>query len=318
VKAESLVRESPEFAAIMKEYTDGILLYQIEQDRVWNSVAVTDSALKLYFENNREKFTFPDRVDFTEMRAADDSVAHLIYSEAESGKSLEQIAEADSVRMAKPSNFQVDFASNSARLSSSIMKTLSPIVDELKTDVLLRVQLTSHPDTSARKAQNQKIASRRIDAIKAYFQKQGIAEERVLTLSQPYNSKTVTGTPKDKSRLNGQVNTSIVGRRSMIMGKLETSILPVTTDERTMKADSLQIGQTSPPFRAKNILCLVRLNGKDPARQKTFAEAGTEVSSSFQEYESKRLEQEWIDGLKKQFPVVEYKEVLKSAFAPQK
>lgn len=318
VKAESLVKESPEFAAIMKEYTDGILLYQIEQDRVWNSVSVTDSALKQYFENNRDKFTFPDRVEFTEVRASDDSVAHLMYTEVESGKSLEQIAEADSIRMAKQSNFLVDFASNSAKLTSSIMKVLSPVVDELKADVLLRVQLTTHPDTSARKAQNENIASRRVDAIKAYFKKQGIAEARVLTLSQPYNSKTLTGTSKEKKQPNGQVNTSIVGRRAAIMGKLETSILPVPTDERTLKADSLKVGETSQPFRAKNILCLVRLNGKDPAREKTFAEAGTEVSSAFQEYESKRLEQEWIDGLKKQFPVVEYKEVLKTAFAPQK
>ena len=318
VKAESLVKENPEFAAIMKEYTDGIMLYQIEQDRVWNSVAVTDTALREYFENHRDKFTFPDRVDFTEMRAADDSVAHLMYGEVESGKTLEQIAEADSVRMAKPSNFQVSFATNSSRLTASIMKALSPVIDELKADVLLRAQLTSHPDTSARKSQNQQLASRRIDAIKAYFQKQGISEERVLTLPQPYNSKTVSGSPKEKSRLNNQVAASIVGRRAMVIGKLETSILPVTTDERTMKADSLKIGETSPPFRAKNVLCLIRLNGKDPARQKTFAEAGTEVSSLFQEYESKRLEREWIEGLKQQFPVVEYKEVLKSAFASQK
>jgi hypothetical protein len=218
--------------------------------------------------------------------------------------------------MAKPSSFLVDFAPNSARLTASLVKTLSPAIDELNADVLLRVQLTTHPDTSMRKAQNENIALRRVDAIKVYFKKKGIDGERVLTLSQPYNSKTITGTSKDKNRLNGQVNASIVGRRAMIMGKLETSILPIATDERTMKADSLKIGETSPPFRAKNILCLVRLNGKDPARQKTFAEAGTEVSSLFQEYESKRLEQEWIEGLKKQFPVVEYKEVLKSAFAP--
>lgn len=318
VKAETLVKENPEFAAIMKEYTDGILLYQIEQDRVWNSVTVNDSALQQYFDHNRDKFMFPDRVDFTELRAADDSVGHLIYAEVKSGTTLEQVAAADSIRMAKPSSVQIEFGSNSSTLNASTTKTLAPVVDELKADVLLRVQLATHPDTSARKARNQTLASRRFDAIKAYLKKQGIPAVRVLNLTQPYNAKAVAGTSKEKNALSQQVNTTIIGRRAVVVGKIETATLPITTDERTLKADSLQPGETSPPFRTKNGLSLVRLNKRDPLRQKTFAEAGTEVSSSFQEYESKRLEQEWIDELRKQYPVVEYKDVLKSAFAPQK
>jgi hypothetical protein len=62
---------------------------------------------------------------------------------------------------------------------------------------------------------------------------------------------------------------------------------------------------------------IVRLNGKEPARKKTYDEAGTEVSSAFQEYESKRLEREWLDGLRKRFPVVEKKETLHYAFTPE-
>jgi hypothetical protein len=58
----------------------------------------------------------------------------------------------------------------------------------------------------------------------------------------------------------------------------------------------------------------VRLQRKEPARQKTFEEAGTELSSAFQEYESKRLENVWLDGLRQTYPIVEHKEVLKNAF----
>jgi parvulin-like peptidyl-prolyl isomerase len=123
---------------------------------------------------------------------------------------------------------------------------------------------------------------------------------------------------KDKNALNLRVGADIIGRRAIVVGKLETVLLPVTTDERTAMADSLPVGEVSAPFRSKYGISIVRLNKKDPLRQKTFDEAGTEVSSSFQEYESKRLEREWIEGLTKKYPVVSYKEVLKSAFAPQK
>jgi peptidyl-prolyl cis-trans isomerase SurA len=318
VRAETLEKESPEFRSIMKEYTDGILLYQVEQDRVWNSVVVNDSLLNRYFSNNRDKFMFPDRVDFTEMRASDDSVAQLVYAQAKSGKKLEDIAAGDSMRMAMKSNFQVEFTANSAKLSASITKALAPIVEQLKADVALRVQLSTHPDTSAKKVQNTKLAGQRMKAIKDYFKKLGIPEARVPTFSQPYNRKAMADSLKDKNALNLRVGADIIGRRAIVVGKLETALLPVTTDERTAMADSLQVGEVSEPFRSKYGISIVRLNKKDPLRQKTFDEAGTEVSSSFQEYESKRLEREWIEGLTRRYPVVPYKEVLKGAFAPQK
>jgi peptidyl-prolyl cis-trans isomerase SurA len=317
VKAETLEEESPEFRSIMKEYTDGILLYQIEQDRVWNSVVVNDSLLKHYFSDNRDKFMFPDRVDFTELRASDDSVAQLVYTQTKRGKKLEDIAAEDSARMAMKSNFQVNFAANSAKLSATTTKALAPVLKQLKADAALRAQLTTHPDTSAKKAQNTKLAGQRIKTIKDYFKKQGIPEARVPTFSQPYNRKAMADSLKDKNALNLRVTVDIIGRRAIVAGRLEIAILPVTTDERAAMADSLQVSQISAPFRSKYGISIVRLNKKDPLRQKTFDEAGTEVSSSFQEYESKRLEREWIDGLTKKYPVVSYKEVLKSAFAPQ-
>jgi peptidyl-prolyl cis-trans isomerase SurA len=318
VRAETLEKESPEFRSIMKEYTDGILLYQVEQDRVWNSVVVNDSLLNRHFSNNRDKFMFPDRVDFTEIRASDDSVAQLVYGQAKSGKKLEDIAAGDSMRMAMKSNFRVEFTANSTKLSASITKALAPVIEQLKADVALRVQLSSHPDTSAKKVQNTKLAEQRIKAIKDYFKKRGILEARILTFSQPYNRKAMADSLKDKNALNLRVGADIIGRRAMVVGKLETALLPVTTDERTAMADSLEVGEVSAPFRSKYGISIVRLNKKDPLRQKTFDEAGTEVSSSFQEYESKRLEREWIDGLTRKYPVVLYKEVLRSAFAPQK
>jgi peptidyl-prolyl cis-trans isomerase SurA len=316
VKAETLEKTNPEFGAIMKEYLDGILLYQIEQDRVWNGVVVTDSALKVYFNNNRDKFMYPDRVDFTELRAANDSVARLMYTQVQAGRTLEQIADDDSVRMALKTNFQIMFPANSAQLTPSTVRALAPVVYQLKADAALRVQLASHPDTSTRKARNEKLASQRTDAIKAYFKKQGIGEDRILVLQQPYNRRAMADSLKDKNLLAVRVNVDIMGRRAMVVTKPETALLPVTTDERTMKADSLQIGEVSEPLKSKYGISLIRLNKRDPIRRKTFEEAGTEVSSSFQEYESKRLEKEWLDGLRKKYPVVEYKEALKSAFAP--
>jgi hypothetical protein len=81
-----------------------------------------------------------------------------------------------------------------------------------------------------------------------------------------------------------------------------------------MHADSLAAGSFSGPFPYRGTFSIVRLDRREPARQKTFEEAGGELSSAFQEAESKRLETEWLQSLRQRYPVVEHKEVLKNAF----
>jgi parvulin-like peptidyl-prolyl isomerase len=99
---------------------------------------------------------------------------------------------------------------------------------------------------------------------------------------------------------------------------METSVLAPGSDERAQRADSLKPGEYSSPFFYKVGYSIVRLDGREKAREKTYDEAGSEVSSTYQDFESKRLETDWLDGLRKQYPVVENKEVLKDAFAPTK
>ncbi|MBI4535539.1 MAG: peptidylprolyl isomerase, partial [Ignavibacteriae bacterium] len=313
VRGETMERDYPEFASIMKEYLDGILLYQIEQDRVWNRVAITDSALTAYFESHRDKFMYPDRVDFSAVSIANDSLAQFIHAWMKDGKAMEEIASEDSARMKAPTSHEAKFAVGSSKLSSDVTKVLTTIAGELKKDAALRVQLVAHPDTSSRKKQKEKLATQRLDVLKAHLAKKlGIAEGGISTASRPI----AKGLSADESKsLASRIDVEILDRRPWLSG-VEHNVLPVTHDERTQHADSLAEGAISSPFRFKNGFTIVRLNKRDPLRHKTFEEAGTEVSSAFQEYESKRLEQEWLDSLRVHYPVVEYKEVLKKAFAP--
>ncbi len=57
--------EYPEYKALSEEYHDGILLYQIMKDKVWDK-AITDSAgLEAYFEKHIDKYQWPKRVKAT-------------------------------------------------------------------------------------------------------------------------------------------------------------------------------------------------------------------------------------------------------------
>jgi len=53
----------PAFKALMKEYHDGIILYEIMSDNVWNKAIQDTVGLKIFFENNRAKFVWGERLD---------------------------------------------------------------------------------------------------------------------------------------------------------------------------------------------------------------------------------------------------------------
>ncbi|MEQ8909280.1 MAG: peptidylprolyl isomerase [Vicingaceae bacterium] len=62
-KDSKLEEEEPEFKALMEEYHDGILLFNLTDELVW-SKAVEDSAgLAKFYENNKENYRWEQRVD---------------------------------------------------------------------------------------------------------------------------------------------------------------------------------------------------------------------------------------------------------------
>ncbi|MFI5253161.1 MAG: peptidylprolyl isomerase [Bacteroidota bacterium] len=90
---------------------------------------------------------------------------------------------------------------------------------------------------------------------------------------------------------------------------------PVNTDELTKYADSLNVGELSDPIPLETGgYSIIKVISKEPGRQKTFEEAGAEVSNTLQESESKRIEGAWLDQLMQKYPVVKHKEQLVKAF----
>jgi peptidyl-prolyl cis-trans isomerase SurA len=77
-------------------------------------------------------------------------------------------------------------------------------------------------------------------------------------------------------------------------------------------------GWVDGPMKFQYGFSIIKVMEKDKSREKTFEEAQSEVSSKFQEYESKRLEREWIQSLKDKFGVEIHEDVLKKAFADMK
>lgn len=190
----------PEFADLMREYREGVLLFKAEQDNVWSKVVVSDSALRQFWTPRRAEYRWPDRVQFSEIFLTNDSLVNVVLDSLRQGVNFSDLAERNTHRI-------------------------------------------------------------------GYREKKG--DWGMQTVS--YN---------DLSRL----------------------------------AMTMEVGAVQGPVKYQYGKSIIKVTAKEPAREKTFEEAQSEVSSKFQEFESKRLEREWVDRLKARYGVTVNASLLKDLF----
>ncbi len=94
-----------------------------------------------------------------------------------------------------------------------------------------------------------------------------------------------------------------------------TGLIPVSTNDVSRRAWSLAAADSNTYFVNDGGFTFTRVLEKDAARNKTFEEAQSEVSGAFQEYETKRLSDEWYQSLTKKYPVQTSAEGLAKTFA---
>lgn len=199
-KALSLEKTDVQFADLMKDYQNGIFIFKLQEEEVWNKVTVDSVKLYDFYQKSIQKYSWPDRVGYTEIYAKKDSVIKSYYSLLKSGENFDSLA-----------------------------------------------------------------------------------------------SKTERSQVKDK---NGKYDLQAVG----------------STEFSKIVNDLTNIDDYTEPVPNPGGFSILRLDVRDSARLKTFEEAKAEVSGQYQEYESKRLENEYIDSLKKKYSPVIYYDELRNAF----
>lgn len=74
-----LMDKYPDYKALVTEYHDGILLYEIMQDKVWNKAMKDTVGLRKYFESNRANYMWGKRLDAFVYECADSKIADKVF-----------------------------------------------------------------------------------------------------------------------------------------------------------------------------------------------------------------------------------------------
>lgn len=92
-ETKDLEKKYPNFAQLMNEFRDGILLFKVEAIEVWDKLKFDTLTARKYWDTTRTRYKTDLAFDVTEIYVLSDSLANLIYQEAIAGKDFEELAE---------------------------------------------------------------------------------------------------------------------------------------------------------------------------------------------------------------------------------
>lgn len=75
---QNLEKEFPEFNELVKEYHDGILLFNLTDEKVWTKAVKDTIGIQEYFSNNTDNYNWGERVDATVYQLRDKSVIEKV------------------------------------------------------------------------------------------------------------------------------------------------------------------------------------------------------------------------------------------------
>lgn len=91
-EALNLDKTDPEFAQLMEDYKDGIFIFKLQEDEVWNKVKIDSADVYNYWSQNKDKYSWPERISFSEIYSTKDSLIQSYYDMLESGTPFETVA----------------------------------------------------------------------------------------------------------------------------------------------------------------------------------------------------------------------------------
>lgn len=83
----------PEFKNLLREYRDGILLFDLTDQKVWSKAVKDTAGLKEFYQKNKNNYMWEERADVTTYRCNDTKVAADVRKMLSKGKSEKEILE---------------------------------------------------------------------------------------------------------------------------------------------------------------------------------------------------------------------------------
>lgn len=89
-----LEKKYPEFRALINEYRDGILLFDLTDQKVWSKAVKDTAGLHAFYENNKDKFMWKERAAYDVYTVENEKEGKQVMKMLKKGKNQDEIREA--------------------------------------------------------------------------------------------------------------------------------------------------------------------------------------------------------------------------------
>ena len=93
-KEANLENENEEFAHILNEYREGLLLFELMQDKIWEGAKNDSIGLQEFYNANKQNYVWPDRIEGSVARSSDAKYIKKVRKYWKKNQSNEMIDEA--------------------------------------------------------------------------------------------------------------------------------------------------------------------------------------------------------------------------------
>jgi len=280
-----------EYRFLLQEYYDGILLFKIMEQKVWAKALADQEGLMSFYEENKENYRWQDRAKVTIYNAADQ-------------KTLSMLKDSLKLGYYAVDNFQplkLEFDRRNVKLSDEQTKKLAPFALAAKTNPSYVFTLEAAKGIG----ETNEMMNNRIDAIRAFFKKEGIGNVRFVA-QKIGNAKVAKAIIQIKilttnyKVLEKRFNKENALRLEITNGLFEKQAQPILSKIDFKKGDYT--------VEENGRMYYVIVEEIEPARVKKLEETRGVVISDYQQF----LEKEWIEELRKKYEFTTDEKVMQS------
>ncbi len=292
-----LAEKYEDFRMLLREYREGILLFAMMDSKVWSKALEDTAGLRAYFNKHKDKYRWDRRAKATIFSAVDDKTLGEVKATMAQGK----------FQVSEPRFEKVLFEKNSATLTEKGKDNLRRLAEFMKRDATLRFELVGHIHGD----EKAKWAKKRLEVVMDTLK------------GRKVNLSWVTIRDASKDRINANtddfrsVSIVVYGTTPKQLERTLNAKAPLTlqvNDSYFQKGDNPVIDGLMPwkvgqfNQRIKDRPGYIDIKAIEEPRLKTLEEARGTALSDYQTY----LENQWLDELKKLYPVKVDKELFNS------
>ncbi|TAF63055.1 MAG: peptidylprolyl isomerase [Cytophagales bacterium] len=279
-----LEKKYPNYQLLVKDYTEGMMLFQIMNEKVWQKALNDTLGAEKYFLQNREQYQWKTRANATIYELTD----------TETAQKLNTLLEQERYAIINPTTFL--FEKDSYKIDNKTAFELEKWADRLRTQPNLQIEIAGHADP----AESGTLSLSRAKEVSTFLQQKGVKQEQIIVKDFSF-FKPISKTERNKNRrieltlfsTDKQTAVNILNAEKPNSIKKSNQIFE-KGDNNFLDTIEWKIGtQTINDTNGK----IIRIDIAEifPPRPKEFKEAKGKVINDYQLY----LENEWINALKK-------------------